>query len=69
MSPRRWREHNFGAHQTEAQNQSLRYATHQLITPIGIVATSAHHNGNAKSATTPKTVKAVQNTFRCIPPF
>ena len=27
------------------QNQSLRYATHQLIRAMGIVANSPHNNG------------------------
>ena len=34
--------------------------------PIGIVATTAHQNGNAKSAMRPTTVNVIQKTFRCI---
>lgn len=33
---------------------------------IGIVAPSAHHIGNAKSAISPKAAKVVQKIFRCI---
>ena len=50
----------------ETQNQSLRYATHQLNTPIGIVANSAHHKGSAMSAINPRTANSAQKIFRCI---
>jgi hypothetical protein len=46
------------------QNQSLRYATHQLTHPIGMDANNAHQSGRTKSATTPKTVKVSQKIFR-----
>ncbi len=51
------------------QNQSLRYATHQLNMPIGIVATSDHNMGMVKSAISPSAKKVVQKTLRCIPSF
>jgi hypothetical protein len=34
---------------------------------MGIVATSAHQSGNKKSASSPRTVKAIQKTLRSIP--
>jgi len=48
------------------QNHSLRYATHQLMQKIGMVAPSAHQIGNAKSAISPRTMKVIQKIFRCI---
>ncbi len=51
------------------QNQSLRYATHQLNMPMGIVANSDQKMGKAISATSPSTMKVVQKTLRCIPLF
>ena len=48
------------------QNHSLRYATHQLMQKIGIVAPSAHQIGNAKSAISPRTMKTVQKILRCM---
>src|SRR5450759_260407 len=48
------------------QNHSLRYATHQLMQKMGMVAPSAHQIGNAKSAISPRTMKVVQKIFRCI---
>jgi len=54
---------------TAFQNQSLRYAIHQLAYRIGIVAANAHHSGNRKSASRPSTVKLIQKTFRSIPRF
>ncbi len=51
------------------QNQSLRYATHQLNMPIGIVANSDQKMGKAISATSPSTMKVVQKILRCIPLF
>ncbi len=51
---------------TQTQNQSLLYATHQLATPIGIVANSAHHRGSAMSAINPSTVNNAQKIFFCI---
>jgi hypothetical protein len=52
-----------------SQNHSLRYATHQLIIPIGIVASSDHKMGKLKSAISPSTMKTAQKTLRCIPIF
>jgi hypothetical protein len=49
------------------QNQSLRYATHQLKMPMGMVASSDHMMGKVKSAISPSTTKDVQKTLRCIP--
>ncbi len=51
------------------QNQSLRYATHQLATPMGIVATSAHQSGRTKSASRPRMVNTIQKIFRSTSPF
>lgn len=48
------------------QNQSLRYATHQLTTAIGIVATRAHQRERVKSASRPKAAKTIQKIFFCI---
>jgi len=50
-----------------SQNHSLRYATHQLIIPIGIVASSDHKIGIVKSAISPSTINVPQNTLRSIP--
>ena len=47
------------------QNQSLRYATHQLAYPMGMVAKTAHQNGSDKSATKPNPPNVSQKTFRC----
>jgi hypothetical protein len=49
------------------QNQSLRYATHQLKMPMGMVASSDHKMGKVKSAMSPSATKVVQKTLRCIP--
>jgi len=51
------------------QNHSLRYATHQLIIPIGIVASSDHKIGIVKSAISPSTMNVPQKTLRSIPSF
>jgi hypothetical protein len=51
------------------QNQSLRYATHQLKMPMGIVARSDHKMGKVKSAVNPSATKVAQKTLRCIPIF
>jgi hypothetical protein len=48
------------------QNQSLRYATHQLNTPMGIVANKDHKMGMVRSAISPSATKVVQKTLRCI---
>ena len=48
------------------QNQSLRYATHQLKTQIGMVAANAHQSGRATSAPSPRIVNVSQNIFRSI---
>jgi hypothetical protein len=45
------------------QNQSLLYATHQLMQPIGMAAPSAHQTGSAKSAISPKTANVSQKIF------
>jgi hypothetical protein len=55
-----------GASITGNQNHSLRYAIHQLMQKIGMVAPSAHQIGNAKSAISPKNMKVIQKIFRCI---
>jgi hypothetical protein len=47
-------------------NHSLRYASHQQNARIGIVATSAHQNGNVKSATNPIAVNDIQKILRCM---
>ena len=49
------------------QNQSLRYAIHQLAKPIGIVASSAHQIGKTRSATIPRAMKTSQKTLRSMP--
>ena len=49
---------------SDLQNQSLRYATHQLAKIIGIVAPSAHHRGSMTSANRPSAVKVIQKTLR-----
>jgi hypothetical protein len=49
------------------QNHSLRYATHQLNIPIGIVASSDHKMGIVKSAISPSTINVAQKTLRSIP--
>ena len=36
---------------------------------MGIVAANAHHNGNAKSASTPRIVEVPQKIFLCMPSF
>jgi len=36
---------------------------------MGMVAASAHHNGSAKSASTPRTVNEAQKTFLCMHSF
>jgi hypothetical protein len=51
------------------QNQSLRYAIHQLTYTIGIVAAKAHHSGKMKSAAKPSTVKLIQKIFRSMKAF
>jgi hypothetical protein len=61
------RDHN-AAHHTYP-NQSDRYANHQLATPIGIVAASAHHSGNAISAAIPSSANVAQKIFFCTPSF
>jgi hypothetical protein len=48
------------------QNQSLRYATHQLKMPMGTVASSDHKMGMLKSAINPSAIKTPQKTLRCI---
>jgi hypothetical protein len=48
-----------------AQNQSLRYATHQLAYTMGIVANTAHQKGSVKSATRPNPVNVSQKIFFC----
>lgn len=48
------------------QNQSLRYATHQLKIPMGMVASRDHKMGMAKSAIKLRAIKVVQKTLRCI---
>ncbi len=48
----------------QRQNQSLRYAIHQLKKQIGMVAPSAHHIGSTKSAISPNIVKTIQKIFR-----
>ena len=55
-----------GLSQLGDQNHSLRYATHQLMQKIGMVAPSAHQIGNAKSAISPRNMKVIQKIFRCI---
>lgn len=45
-------------------NHSLRYATHQLTMPIGIVAKSPHKIGRVKSAIKPSAVNVIQKTLR-----
>jgi hypothetical protein len=47
------------------QNQSLRYATHQLINAMGMVASSPQMSGSAKSATRLRTMKTIQKIFFC----
>jgi hypothetical protein len=54
---------------SQGQNHSLRYATHQLIIPIGIVASNDHKIGIVKSAINPSTINVAQNTLRSIPLF
>jgi hypothetical protein len=49
------------------QNHSLRYATHQLNMPIGIVASNDHKIGKVTSAISPNTINVPQKTLRCIP--
>jgi len=49
-------------------NQSLRYANHQQNASNGIVAPTAHQNGNTKSATNPSAPNVIQNIFLCICP-
>jgi len=48
------------------QNQSLRYATHQLTQAMGMVAMSAQIRGRVKSANSPSRIKLIQKTFRGI---
>ena len=48
------------------QNQSLRYAIHQLRTNIGMVAATPHQNGKMKSATKLKVRTKSQNIRRCM---
>jgi len=50
------------------QNQSLRYATHQLNMPIGIVANS-DKRWASDIRDQPSTMKVVQKILRCIPLF
>jgi hypothetical protein len=52
-----------------SQNQSLRYAIHQLRNAMGIVAPKAHQTGKMKSAASPSTVKLIQKIFRSMPTF
>jgi hypothetical protein len=54
---------------TDVQRDPLRYASHQLNQPIGMVAASAHQSGSARSATRPSTVNVIQNILRSISPF
>jgi len=46
-----------------SQNHPLLYATHQLMNRMGIVATSPHIKGKAKSAMSPRTIKIIQKIF------
>jgi hypothetical protein len=48
------------------QNQSLRYAIHQLRTNIGMVAPPPHQKGKTKSATKLKVRAKSQNILRCM---
>jgi len=45
------------------QNHSLLYATHQLTTAIGMVATSPHQIGRRKSAISPRRINTIQKIF------
>jgi hypothetical protein len=56
-------------HTAPAQNQSLLYATHQLTTAIGMVATKAHQSGRTKSAISPSRMKTIQKIFFSTPQF
>jgi hypothetical protein len=51
------------------QNQSLRYAIHQLKTTIGIVAATPHQNGKTKSAIKLRLTTNSQNIRRCMEEF
>ena len=66
---RRFISNRYVACHVPAQNQSLRYAIHQLTYTIGMVAANAHHNGRIKSAANPSTVKLIQKIFRSIRTF
>lgn len=51
------------------QNQSLRYAIHQLKTMIGMVAATPHQKGKTKSAIKLKVTTNSQNIRRCMEEF
>src|SRR5215470_13424217 len=52
----------------QSENHPLRNATHQLTARIGIVPTTAHTNGNTKSAINPSAKKRIQKIFFCMTP-
>jgi hypothetical protein len=60
------RETGYETPESVPQNQSLRYATHQLKMPMGMVARRDHMMGKETSAIKPRATKMVQKTLRCI---